>query len=85
VPVAVYVLCLYGLYTLLSREGDPFHLWLIAGTSVVIIVAIAMAAANAPIAACLLVLALAPTVTVVGYEFVGYRHRAEMLDRSTRP
>ena len=43
-----------------------------------------MAAAGAPIAACLLVLAPAPAVTVVGYEFVGYRHREEMLDRSTR-
>ena len=37
---------------------------------------------SAPIAACLLVLTLAPAVTVVGYEFVGHRHRAEMLARS---
>ena len=56
VPVAVYVLCLFGLYTLLSREADPFHLWLVAGTAVVILAAIVMAAADAPIAACLLVL-----------------------------
>jgi len=83
VPVAVYVLCLYGLYTLISREADPFHIWLVGGTAMVIAAAIIMAAASAPIAACLLVLALAPAVTVVGYEFVGYRHRAEMLDRST--
>ncbi len=84
-PVSLYVLCLYGLYTLLAREGDPFHVWLVGGTALVIIVTIVMAAAGAPIAACLLVLALAPAVTVVGYEFVGYRHRAEMLDRSTGP
>ena len=69
---------------MLTREADPFHLWLISGTAVVIVTAIAMAAADAPIAACLLVLALAPAVTVVGYEFVGHRHRAEMLDRSTQ-
>ena len=48
----------------------------------VIAAAVIMAAAGAPIAACLLVLTLAPAVTVVGYEFVGHRHRAEMLARS---
>jgi hypothetical protein len=31
------------------------------------------------IAVCLLVLALAPAVTVVGYELVGHRHMAEAL------
>ncbi len=84
VPVALYVLCLYALYTLVSGEADPFHLWLIAGTAAVIIAAIVVAIANAPIAAGLLVLAFAPAVTVVGYELVGHRHRAEMLDRTTR-
>jgi len=83
IPLAVYVLCVYGLYTLLSREADPFHLWLLAGTAAVIIAAIVIAAANAPIGVGLLVLALAPAVTVVGYEFVGHRHRADMLERST--
>ena len=68
---------------MLTREIDPFHLWLIAGTAVVIVTAIGMAAADAPLAACLLVLAAAPAVTVVGYELVGHRHRTEMLERST--
>ena len=67
---------------MLTREIDPFHLWLIAGTAVVIVTAIGMAAADAPLAACLLVLAAAPAVTVVGYELVGHRHRADMLERS---
>ncbi len=82
VPLAAYVICLYALYSILAREIDPFHLWLVAGTAVVIAAAIIMAAAGAPVAACLLVLTLAPAVTVVGYEFVGHRHRAEMLARS---
>jgi len=30
-------------------------------------------------AACLVILMLAPTVTVVGYEVLGYRHQAEAL------
>ena len=82
VPLAIFVLVLYALYSVLAREVDPFHVWLVAGTAVVIVAAIIMAAADAPIAACLLVLTLAPAVTVVGYEFVGHRHRAEMLARS---
>jgi hypothetical protein len=41
-----------------------------------------LAAADTPIAACLLVLTLAPAVTVVGYELVGHRHSAAMLARS---
>jgi low temperature requirement protein LtrA len=82
VPLAVYVLCVYGLYSLLTREIDPFHLWLLAGTALCIVTALVLAAADAPIAASLLVLTLAPAVTVVGYEFVGHRHRAEMLARS---
>ena len=59
VPVAVYVLCLYALYSLISREIDPFHIWLVAGTAVIIVAAVVMAAAGAPLAACLLVLAAA--------------------------
>jgi low temperature requirement protein LtrA len=82
VPLAVFVLSLYGLYSLLTRQIDPFHLWLIAGAAVVITTAVVMAAADAPIAACLLVLTLAPAVTVVGYELVGHRHVADVMART---
>ena len=78
----MYVLCVYALYSLLTREVDPFHLWLLAGTAVCIVAALVMAAADAPIAACLLVLTLAPAVTVVGYELVGHQHKAAMMARS---
>jgi len=83
-PVAIYTLCLYGVYSLLAREIDPFHLWLLGGTAVVIIATLGMAAIGASLAACLLVLASAPAITVVGYELVGHRHRAEVLERATR-
>ena len=82
VPLALYVICLYALYSVLTREIDPFHLWLLAGTAVVIVTAVLMGGAGVSIAACLLVLTLAPAVTVVGYEIVGHRHRADMLARS---
>ena len=81
-PVAIYVLCIYALYSLLTREIDPFHLWLLAGSAVCIVASVVMASADLSIAACLLVLMLAPTVTVVGYELVGHRHKAAMLARA---
>jgi low temperature requirement protein LtrA len=82
VPLAVYVLSLYGLYCLLTREIDRFHFWLLGGTAGCIVVAMVLAAADGPMAGCLLVLALAPAVTVVGYELVGHRHKDEMLARA---
>ncbi|WP_205528391.1 low temperature requirement protein A [Desertimonas flava] len=82
VPLGIYVLCLYSLYTAITRELDRFHLVLVAVTAVIIAASIVMAAAGAPLATCLVVLTLAPAVTVVGYELVGHRHRSEMLARA---
>jgi low temperature requirement protein LtrA len=81
IPVAVYVLGTYGLYALLTRTLDPFHLSLIAATAVVLAAPIVMAAAGASMPWCLVVLSLSPWVTVVGYELRGYRHNAEVLER----
>ena len=81
VPVALYVLSIYALHYQLSRVFDPFHLLLLGGTAVVVAASIAMAAAGAPMVWCLAVLALAPWVTVVGYETVGYRHGERVLER----
>ena len=47
-----------------------------------IVGAIVLAAIDAPLAGCLLVLTAAPAVTVVGYERVGHRHGAELMARS---
>jgi low temperature requirement protein LtrA len=81
VPVAVYVLGIYGLYAVLTRTLDPFHLSLIAATAVVLAAPIVMAAAGASMPWCLVVLSLSPWVTVVGYELRGHRHNAQVLER----
>jgi low temperature requirement protein LtrA len=81
VPVGLYVVLVYGLYYQLTRVFDPFHLLLLAGTVVVAVASVVMAAAGVPMVWCLAVLALTPWVTVVGYETVGYRHGEESLDR----
>jgi low temperature requirement protein LtrA len=81
IPVAVYVGVLYALYSILMRTRDPFHIALLAGTAVVVVVSILLAAAGVSMSVCLVVLALAPAVTVVGYEALGHRHVADALER----
>jgi low temperature requirement protein LtrA len=82
VPVGLFVLTVYALHTYLVREGDPFHLSLLAGTAAVLVVAVFMATVGVSMAWCLLIVTLAPAVTVVGYEALGYRHLAAILDRN---
>jgi low temperature requirement protein LtrA len=81
VPVAVFVLAFYYLYSLLMRTGDPFHIGLIAASATLLALAVVLAAAGVSVAICLLVVTLAPAVTVVGYETVGHRHMAAALER----
>jgi low temperature requirement protein LtrA len=82
VPVGMFVVAVYALHTYLVREGDPFHLGLLVGTAAVLAAAVWLAAAGVPMAWCLLVVTLAPAVTVVGYEALGHRHLATILNRS---
>jgi low temperature requirement protein LtrA len=79
VPVLLYLGAYYVLFAQLTRLYDPFHLLLLAGTCGVVVSSVLLAAAGAPLVWCLLVLALAPWVTVVGYETVGHRHVDRVL------
>jgi low temperature requirement protein LtrA len=81
IPFAVYVAMFYVLYSSLVRTFDPFHVGLIVVTAALLILSVALASAGVAVPACLVVLALAPAVTVVGYETLGHRHMAEALER----
>jgi low temperature requirement protein LtrA len=81
IPVAIFVGTLYVLYSVLMRTADPFHLGLLAGTAAVLVASVVLAAAGASMTTALLVLMLAPIVTVIGYETLGHRHMAEALER----
>jgi len=81
VPVGIYLLMIYALYTYLMQEIDRFHLWLLAGTAIVLAATILMAAAGVRMTLCLAALTLAPLVTIIGYELVGYRHGSVVLQR----
>ncbi len=82
VPVAVYVLTLFALYTFLVRAVDPFHIALLAGTAALLMLPVMLATTGAPMAVCLVVLMLAPLVTVIGYETIGHRHMAIAVQRT---
>jgi low temperature requirement protein LtrA len=81
-PVGVYIVSVYALYARLVRTVDAFHVLLIALTAVVLAVAVWLAAEGISMANCLLVVTLAPMVTVIGYETLGHRHAAVALERS---
>ena len=80
VPFALFVLSFYFVYSLVMRTKDPFHLVLLAATIAVLLGALALSAAGVSMLVCLLVVMLAPVVTVVGYETIGHRHIAEALN-----
>jgi CHASE2 domain-containing sensor protein len=71
----------YALYSVLMRARDPFHLGLVAGTAGLLVLSVVLASVGVSVTACLAVLALAPVVTVVGYETLGHRHVADALER----
>ena len=85
IPVAVFLGAVYALYAYMVRRFDPLHTWLLAATAAVVALAILAALANVDMAICLVILMLAPVVTVVGYELWGHRHQAEMLAEDGRP
>jgi low temperature requirement protein LtrA len=79
VPVGVFLGLVYALYYYLVRRFDPFHVWLLTATAAVVAVAVIAALSGISMAVCLVILMLAPAVTVVGYEVRGYRHQAASL------
>ena len=80
IPTAVFVAGVFWMYSALTRSVDPFHVSLVGGTALVLIGSVALAAAGATMAWCLLVVALTPWVTVVGYETRGHLHDQEVLE-----
>jgi low temperature requirement protein LtrA len=80
IPVAAFVLGIFVLYACLTWTFDPFHISLLAGTAVLLVAPLPLAAAGVSMPWCLVVLSLAPWVTVVGYELRGHRHNAEVIE-----
>jgi len=84
IPVAVYLAGFYLMYSVLFADVDAFHALLGVLTAVVLAAGPLLAASGVSMAVCLLVVMLAPVVTVVGYEIHGHRHVAAALARTLR-
>jgi low temperature requirement protein LtrA len=61
---------------------DAFHLVLVALTAVMLVASVALAAGGLSMATCLVIVMIAPMVTVAGFELIGHRHAAEAVSRS---
>jgi low temperature requirement protein LtrA len=81
IPVGIFLGAIYGLYYYLVQDFDRFHLWLFGGTAAVFAIAIAGALSGVGMAFCLILLMLAPVVTVIGYEIRGHLHQAAVLTK----
>lgn len=79
IPVSVFIASLYAIYTYMVGSFDRFHYLLLGATAIVIAVVIVAAASGLSMPLCLVILSLAPAVTVIGYEIVGHRHQAAAL------
>ncbi|GAA1841782.1 low temperature requirement protein A [Agromyces salentinus] len=82
VPVGIFLVALFTVYSLLLRQFDPFHVWLFLGSLVALALAVVAVAAGASFGVGLLITAASPFVVVVGYETVGHRHQAAALERA---
>ena len=79
VPVSIFLGLIYAVYYYLIRRFDRFHLMLLAATAGVVVAAVSAALSGVSMAGCLVLLMVAPAVTVVGYEVRGYRHQAAVI------
>lgn len=82
VPVAVFTVALFTLYSLLLAQFDPFHVLLFVVAMLVLAGAVVAVAAGASLAVGIAITACSPVVIVVGYEAVGHRHQAVALERA---
>ncbi len=80
-PVALFYLGLFGVYTWFVPEADVRHIGLLAGTAAILTASVLLARAGFSTALCLGVLMLSTLPTVLGYEWFGHRHQRDQLDR----
>jgi len=82
VPVAIFSIALFTLYSLLLRQFDPFQIVLFAGSILMLVIAVGAVAYGASMGVGIVLTALSPVIVVVGYETLGHRHQAAALDRA---
>jgi low temperature requirement protein LtrA len=79
IPVAAFLGSVYALHVQLVRRFDALHGWLLAATAAVLGGAIAAVSIGIDVSVGLILVMLAPVVTVIGYETMGYRHQVRSV------
>jgi low temperature requirement protein LtrA len=74
IPVLVFSLGYFVLWSILFRAVDRFHVMLACGMAVFLAAGVGLATAGIPLGWCLLLVMMAPFVVAIGYETAGYRH-----------
>jgi ABC-type thiamin/hydroxymethylpyrimidine transport system permease subunit len=74
VPLFVFCVVYFGLYSVLFRAVDGLHVALACIMVAILALGVALAAAGWALGWCLLVVMLSPFVVAVCYEAFGYRH-----------
>lgn len=80
IPLTIFLGLIYALHYFLVRRFDLLHVWLLIMTCVIITTSIIAAIFGMSLVICLVILMLAPIITIVGYEVLGHRHQGEMLN-----
>ncbi|WP_329742926.1 low temperature requirement protein A [Dyella sp. A6] len=75
VPVAVFIGLAYMLHFYLTRRFALYRAFLLLATLATLVVATFAASQGFDVATCLVIVALAPAISVIGYEVYGYRHQ----------
>ena len=81
IPVFIFCVVYFVLYSVLFRAVDILHVILAAGMIAILAIGVGLAVAGVPLGWCLFVVMLSPFVVAVGYETSGYRHVAEDVRR----
>ena len=76
IPLAVFTIAYFGIYSSLMGRVDMLHVNLAVGMLAVLALGVVAATAGVSLGWSLLIIAAAPFVTVVVYESWGYRHVA---------
>lgn len=79
VPVLIFELLLFALYTYMVHAFDVFHVVLIVATIAFVVTGVVLAALGTSIGVCLVIITLSPAVVVVGYETIGHKHAEKAL------
>ncbi len=79
IPVLVFIGSTYALYAYLVGAFDRFSILLLSATVAVVAIAIAAAYIGLSMPLCLIILMLAPVVTIIGYETRGHKRQAARL------